>query len=410
SETATKLLALSLDTKAEGAPGTFEGYGAIFGNKDRDGDIVVRGAFAESLKAGMPALLWQHDQKAPIGKFDEVRKDDKGLFVKGRLAMTGKGLEAYELLKIGALDGLSIGFVTKEATRDPATKTRTISQADLMEISLVTFPANELARVSTVKAAHFDKKDADMPGTDMLDTNVPETGVNTARSFERMLRENGFSRSRAKTITAKGFKATDFAADETAEIAEMVTELKERQVLLESKKGKGGSGNQDKLEAIEKIVKLIYTTYKKVVPTSGTIQLREGGSKKFHFGYKSFLRSSTKVKVVMPNPGFHHFTCKLVYWKWGSNGPVEQGQELYFDGRRANLDTILRTGLPTDSKAWFGRVFEKEGFDGLRGRLENFLSNPIPECELIYHKFFLKDPEVARGMEKGAKTFKVIAR
>ncbi len=223
---ASQLLSLPLEIKAEGDTGIFEGYGAIFGNKDRDGDIVARGAFAESLKGGMPAMLWQHDQKAPIGKFDEVREDDKGLYVKGKLVMQGRGLEAYELLKMGALNGLSIGFVTKEASRDPASNTRTISKADLMEISLVTFPANELARVNNVKAAF----------TETEETKMFEPPISDMRSFERLLRENGFSRSRAKAITAKGFKAVDLGDYETAEIAEMVRELKARQVNIENTK------------------------------------------------------------------------------------------------------------------------------------------------------------------------------
>lgn len=179
-------LDLKLEVKAGDEPGTFEGYGAIFGNRDNDNDIVVKGAFADSLQARMPAMLWQHNMKEPIGRFMDVREDDKGLYVRGKLSMKGKGAEAYELLSMGAMDGLSIGFVTKEATRDAATGTRTIHKADLMEISLVTFPANEMARIESVKAANM---------------------IADERAFERFLRSSGFSRNRAKTITAKGFKA-----------------------------------------------------------------------------------------------------------------------------------------------------------------------------------------------------------
>jgi len=202
---------MPLELKAGGSEGTFEGYGAIFGNVDRDGDTVARGAFAESLKARLPMLLWQHDTKAPIGRFDEVREDERGLYVRGRLSMSGRGAEAYELLRMGALDGLSIGFVTREATRDSATGTRTILKADLMEISLVTFPANELARITSVKSAHG---------------GIPDD----PRAFEHFLRDNGFSRTRARTITAKGF-GYEPSADE---IAALVAEVKRRQVMLES--------------------------------------------------------------------------------------------------------------------------------------------------------------------------------
>ncbi len=208
--------------------GTFEGYGSVFGNQDRDGDIVARGAFADSLKSGLPALLWQHDQKAPIGRFDVVREDKRGLYVKGRLSMSGRGREAYDLLKMGALNGLSIGFVTREATRDKLTGARTILKADLMEVSMVTFPANELARVQSVKA----QSDSQKAQNDMLKESPM---INDTRTFERLLRDNGFSRTRAKAITAKGFRAGDLQPDESAEIAEMITELKARRLSLEEK-------------------------------------------------------------------------------------------------------------------------------------------------------------------------------
>jgi len=216
-------LCLPLEIKAasgEGVtPGTFEGYGSIFGNRDRDGDIVAPGAFAESLKKGLPALLWQHDQKAPIGRFDIVKEDKRGLYVKGRLAMSGRGKEAYDLLKMGALNGLSIGFVSQEASRDRLSGARTIHKANLMEVSLVTFPANEMARVADVKSSSLSSTIFD--GDDISD----------ARSFERMLRENGFSRSRAKAITAKGFVwGTGQSAD--LEIEMLISDLKTRQARI----------------------------------------------------------------------------------------------------------------------------------------------------------------------------------
>lgn len=175
---------LPLEAKADGKPGQFEGYGSIFGNVDRDGDIVDHGAFSESLKGRKPALLWQHNAKEPIGRFDEVREDEKGLFVKGLLSMTGRGAEAYELLKMGALNGLSIGFVTKEAKRDNRTGTRTIKRADLMEISLVTFPANELARVNMVKATSLTEREIEM----------------------KLTQDAGFSRTVARALMRDGIK------------------------------------------------------------------------------------------------------------------------------------------------------------------------------------------------------------
>jgi len=208
----------ALEIKAGGAPGSFEGYGAVFGNRDSDGDIIQPGAFRASLKARKPVLLWQHDKREPIGVFDVVREDEKGLYVAGRLSAEGKGREAYELLKMGALNGLSIGFVTREANRDSIQGARLITKADLMEVSLVTFPANDLARVSHVKSSSL---------------------IEDPRSFEAFLRESGFSRTRAKAITAKGFKGADLTAGESAEIAALVYGLKRRQQVFEGK-GIGG--------------------------------------------------------------------------------------------------------------------------------------------------------------------------
>lgn len=186
----TEFLTHALEIKAGGDEGTFEGYASIFGETDNDGDIVRAGAFIASLKSRAPALLWQHNPKEPIGRFDEVREDERGLYVKGRLALTGKGAEAWSLLKLGAMNGLSIGFRAVEATRDAVTGVRTIGKADLMEISLVTFPANELARVASVKADGM-----------FSDISPPLT----SKDFERFLRDAGFSRSEARRITAAGF-------------------------------------------------------------------------------------------------------------------------------------------------------------------------------------------------------------
>ncbi len=207
-----------LELKQESEDGTFEGYGAIFGNVDRDGDIVERGAFDASLKKRTPALLWQHDQKQPIGRFEIVREDEKGLYVKARIAVKGDGERVHELLKMGALNGLSIGFVAKRASRSATTGVRTIHEADLMEVSLVTFPANEMARIENVKSRQQD-------------TTMPHT----PRSFETLLRDNGFSRTQAKAITAKGFKAAGFGASEETEIANMIREVKNRTLVLEGK-------------------------------------------------------------------------------------------------------------------------------------------------------------------------------
>ena len=123
--------------------GVFEGYGSVFGNKDLGNDVIEQGAFMRTLKRKKPnqiKLLYQHKTDMPIGVFDEVREDSKGLYVKGRLALqTQAGKEAYELLKMGALDGLSIGFKTtpKNVSYENRGQRRIIKEVDLMEVSLV---------------------------------------------------------------------------------------------------------------------------------------------------------------------------------------------------------------------------------------------------------------------------------
>ena len=119
--------------------------------------MLEAGAFTKSLKRRKPQnvkLLYQHKSDMPIGVFDEIKEDNHGLVVKGRLALkTQAGAEAYELLKMGALDGLSIGFKVnpKEVSYDKRGNKRIIKEVDLMEVSLVTFPMNPQATVRSVK-------------------------------------------------------------------------------------------------------------------------------------------------------------------------------------------------------------------------------------------------------------------
>lgn len=147
--------AISLKAVDGEADGTFEGYGSVFGNKDSYGDIVVMGAFAKDIAEGkMPAMLWQHDSRMPCGVYTSITEDERGLYVKGQLCLdTQVGREAYALLKQGAIKGLSIGFNTRKSQWDEVNKQRLLVDVELWEISLVTFPANQLANVDAVKQA-----------------------------------------------------------------------------------------------------------------------------------------------------------------------------------------------------------------------------------------------------------------
>lgn len=139
------------------ADGTVEGYASLFGEIDQARDMVVRGAFTQTLAArGVRRIpmLFQHDPSEPVGIWLELREDHRGLFARGRLIPeVARGRELLSLLRAGAIDGLSIGFRTSKARVDPGTRVRRLLAVDLWEISIVTFPMLTGARVSAVKQA-----------------------------------------------------------------------------------------------------------------------------------------------------------------------------------------------------------------------------------------------------------------
>jgi hypothetical protein len=134
----------------------FEGYASLFGVPDASGDVVAPGAFAASLKMrGLKRvrMLYQHFAHEPIGVWEQMREDGRGLYVKGRiLTDIERGRDVLALLGQGALDGLSIGFRTKRARRDPATGLRTLLEIELWEVSIVTFPLLTGSQVTAVGA------------------------------------------------------------------------------------------------------------------------------------------------------------------------------------------------------------------------------------------------------------------
>lgn len=186
----TKGSDFQFELKEAGDVMSITGYGSTFGGKpDSYGDIVAAGAFIDSLKARMPKMLYQHDTTRICGIWDVAEENDKGLYLEGRFLPTTLGRDAYEEAKSKALDTMSIGFRTRKASYDEDQEIRTLEQLDLFEVSLVTFPANENAVVTGVKAPH------------------------TARGLEKILRDAGFSHKEAKAIVAGGIKAIDGQRD-----------------------------------------------------------------------------------------------------------------------------------------------------------------------------------------------------
>ena len=192
------------EVKAEDE-GVFSGYASTFGNVDNGNDIVAKGAFTKSL-ADRPAskikLLSQHKTDEPIGIFTEVFEDSKGLFVRGKLALgTQKGRETYELMKLGAIDGMSIGFRANPEKQiyNESKRTRTLKEVQLLEISLVTFPMNERAMVQSIK------------------------GEKSIREWETILRDaGGLSRTEAKVGAKALMGALNHRDDDTKQLADLI--------------------------------------------------------------------------------------------------------------------------------------------------------------------------------------------
>lgn len=178
-----------VDVSIEGIEddGTFEGYASLFDRVDMSRDIVERGAFANAIAqrgASGVRMLFQHDPAQPIGVWTSIAEDDYGLKVRGRLSTgSDKAREVRALIRDGALDGLSIGFKVVRGRTDPRTGIRHIRQADLWEISVVTFPMQAGARIS-----------------------LKAEGLPTTREFERWLtRDARLTRKEARHVLAHGF-------------------------------------------------------------------------------------------------------------------------------------------------------------------------------------------------------------
>lgn len=178
-----------VEFKAGDQSGTFEAYGAVFGNRDDGGDIIEAGAFKKirTKSNGRIRIPLYHDMSRVVGE-GEVVQDGKGLKVKGYLNMNlSYAADAYELMKDGTLDSMSVGFNIMKGGHewDEKYTTRTIRKAELWEVSIVPFGMNRKAKIQTVKDA---------------DGGLPEP-----REFEAFLREIGFSRRESKAIISCGY-------------------------------------------------------------------------------------------------------------------------------------------------------------------------------------------------------------
>jgi len=202
----------SFEVKEVNDGGIFTGYGSVFGVVDSYDEIVAPGAFSESLaahkaKGTMPAMLWQHRSAEPLGVYTEMTEDSIGLKITGQIALkTQRGAEAYELLKMGAISGLSIGFMTREERLDKVTGIRTLTKLNLWETSLVTFPANDAARVAGVKSVDL---------------------IEDLKTAEQFLRDVGLSRREAVAFISR-VKSISQSESENDAVQEIVKLIKNR--------------------------------------------------------------------------------------------------------------------------------------------------------------------------------------
>lgn len=138
--------------------GSFTGYASVFGDLDSYRDIVMPGAFKKSLasykaKDRKVPVLWQHNSEDVVGVYNVMKEDEKGLYFEGQLALgVQKADEAHILMKQKAVSGISIGFTTKKYELDNEKEIRKLTEIDLWEASIVTFPALDSARVDSVKS------------------------------------------------------------------------------------------------------------------------------------------------------------------------------------------------------------------------------------------------------------------
>lgn len=194
--------------------GEFEGVASVFGVKDNGNDIVLPGAFTDSLKvypAGQVKMLWQHDPKKPIGVWTDIQERSNDLYVKGTVELDIQiGRETHIMMKKGMVNGLSIGYQTVKKDYD-AKGARLLKSVMLREISIVTFPMNEGSRILNVRG---------------------ENTKLTLREFETFLRdEGGFSHSEARAISEKGYKGwlesrDDLPIDLSSSLENLIRTLK----------------------------------------------------------------------------------------------------------------------------------------------------------------------------------------
>ena len=218
SSAAMKIRGFDLDVKAVAVDGTFTGYGSVFGVVDSYNEVVAPGAFANSLatlaeKGRSLPVLWQHRTGEPIGAWTSLKEDGRGLLGSGALWLNEapNARVAYKGMESKAITGLSIGYYVIKSSYNEKTGIRTLEELDLVECSIVTVPANDEARIDSIKA------------------RIAHGALPSLPDFEKLLREAGFSKTQSAVIANRGLahllrSESDSDSDNAAQLAPLIAQ------------------------------------------------------------------------------------------------------------------------------------------------------------------------------------------
>lgn len=171
---------------ADESTGEFSGYAAVFGNRDSGNDIIEKGAFAKTIVEDfhrIKILALHNDCWLPVGKPIELREDDRGLFIRGKISDTSMGRDIRTLLKDGVLNELSIGYDAIEFDYDSKQDTRHLKEIKLWEVSIVTWAMNDQAKIEEVKSLVEDLR------TEVKSGKITQARLNVLKPFIAVVRE-----------------------------------------------------------------------------------------------------------------------------------------------------------------------------------------------------------------------------
>lgn len=178
--------AFKFELESTDESGEFSGYAAVFGNRDSGGDIIEKGAFSNTIREDfdrIKILALHNDCWLPVGKPLELREDDKGLYIRGKISDTSMGRDIQTLMKDGVLNELSIGYDAVEFDFDSDGGVRHLKEIRLWEVSIVTWAMNDQAKIDEVKSVMEDLR------TEVKAGKITRTKLDALKPFIAVVRE-----------------------------------------------------------------------------------------------------------------------------------------------------------------------------------------------------------------------------